>query len=356
MARPKKEETNEKKTGSLMSRLKCACKSEYAQIASDENEFQTREYINSGNYLFNALLSADIRKGFASGKIYTLAGKSAVGKSFLALEAIRQAQILGYTCVLYDSEFSHNDFTNLQERGVQLDKLLYIPIGTVEELRTSIVNILEDITLDDKVMFVFDSIGNLASEKETESALSDDGKTDMSKQKAIKSLFRLITLKCGILQCPVIAIQHTYDSQSFIPQQVVSGGGGILFNSSVIITFTKAQDKDGDGIIGSVVSATNAKNRFSLEKSKVKFKIAYKTGIDPYSGLCEWCEENGVFKKSGRGYEYQDRKIQKSEMDKDFWETLFDNGLAEIINEKFRYSSIFDELVDETDEEFEEIT
>ena len=350
MARPKKnEEATSKPTGSLMNRLKSSSKIDYAVVAAEDESYKTRDFIDSGNYLFNALLSADVRKGYASGKIYTLAGKSAVGKSFLALSAIRQAQAMGYTVVLYDSEFCHNDFDALKERGIKLESLLYIPVTTVEELRNSIVNILEELTTEDKVMFIFDSVGNLASEKEVDSALSNDGKTDMSKQKAIKSLFRLITIKCGMLQCPVIAIQHTYDSQSFIPQSIVSGGGGILFNSSVIITFTKAQDKGTEGVVGSIVTANNTKNRFSLEKAKVKFAISYKGGIDPYSGLCEFCEENGIFKKVGRGYEYNDQKIQKSDMTKDFWETLLNSGLAEIINDKFKYSSISEELLEDFD-------
>lgn len=355
MARPKKE-TNEEipkvKTGGLLSRLKTASKSEYAQAMNVDDDFVTREFIDSGNVMFNVLLSGEYDKGYPSGKVVSLAGVSSVGKTYMGLEALRNAQALGYTAVIYDSEFANNDKEMLKARGINLDQLLYIPVDTVESLKTSLLNLIEEIGADDKVIVLIDSIGNLSTVKELADSIEGSEKKDMTRAAQVKALFRTVTLKAGIKQVPVLTIQHTYTQVgSFIPSQQVSGGSGVLYNSSIIVEFTKAQDKDKDGVVGSIITAKNTKNRFAKEKSKVKFGINYTSGINRYSGLLEWCEESGFFKKDGRGYIYQDKKFQKSDITVDFWETLLAGDLGKALSECYKYQSSTDELLDDIDDE-----
>jgi len=196
--------------GSLLSRLKGASKSEFAVVMGDEDDYQPRDFIDSGNYLFNAMLSGDPYKGYPSGKIVTLAGVSSSGKTFLALEAIKNAQKLGYSAILYDTEFANNDKKVLIDRGVDVDKLLYVPIDTVENLKTSVINVLDEISDEDKVVIVIDSLGNLSTSKEMEVSASGVEKRDMTRAQQLKAFFRTCTLKVGLKHVVMICINHVY--------------------------------------------------------------------------------------------------------------------------------------------------
>lgn len=348
MARPKKEQTEDSpKSGGLLTRLISASKSDYATILEDDDTFATRDWIDSGNVLFNALLSGKWDGGYPSGKITSLCGISSTGKTQMGLEAVKYAQKMGYTVIIYDSEFSLNDKETLKARGIDTNNLLYIPVDTLESLKTSIMNILEDITENDKVIILIDSMGNLSSNTELTQGIQGVEKGDVGRRSAlVKSLMRSVTLKAGIKQVPIIAIQHTYQAiGTYIPQTVIASGSGVTYNSSIIIEFTKAQEKSSDNeVIGAIITAKNFKNRFSIEKAKIKFGISFSKGVGRYSGLAEWCEENGVFEKSGRGYIYKNEKFQKSDLTADFWNKELNDELGEFLNKKFRYQSLSDEL------------
>ena len=350
------EEKEKKKGMSLGQRLKAACNSEYAQDMSEDNRYETRDYIDSGSIMFNVLLSGFYDKGYPAGRIVSLAGLSATGKSMMGIEAVKHAQAKGYTAICFDSEFVWNSREELLARNVDLDKFIYIPVDTIESLRSSILNILDEVTEDDKVIILIDSLGNLTSESEISTAQENTGKSDVGRRAAlVKSLMRTITLKCGLAQIPVIAIQHTYQTiGGMFPQTVVASGSGTLYNSSIIVEFIKSQDKDKDKkVVGAKIRAKNLKNRFSLEKAEVSFGISFSEGVLRYSGLLEWCEANKFFKVSGRGYEYQGQKIQKSDMTPDFWETLLAGELGKKLTEAFKYQSSTDGLLDDVEENIE---
>lgn len=338
--------SEEKTTGlGLLGRLKKAAHVEYADVMSNFDEVQPREFISSGNYLLNCLLAADPNKGMPTGKIMTLAGPPGCGKTFTMFEIFKNAQKLGYTCVLYDSEFANNDKDALTARGIDIDNLLYIPIDTVENLKTSILNLVEEISPDDKVIIGIDSLGNLSTSKEMTDSIDGSDKKDMTRAAVMKALFRTITMKCGIKQIPVIGISHVYAAVgSFIPQNVVGGGSGIQYMSSIVIQMSKAQDKDSAGVVGAVVTAKTDKNRFAKEKSKVKFTINFNTGMNPYSGLLGFFEEEKVFKKEGRSYVYNGEKYGPKQLNKEFWDKELQGNLGEYLKNKFRYCSITDEL------------
>lgn len=346
------EEKEKKKGMSLSERLKKSCGNEYAQNMAEDNLYETKDYIDSGSVMFNVLLSGYYDKGYPTGRIISLAGLSATGKSMMGIEAVKMAQLKGFTAICFDSEFVWNSKEELVSRNVDLEKFVYVPVDTIESLRSSILNILDELTEDDKVIILIDSLGNLTSESELSMAQENTGKGDVGRRAAlVKSLMRTITLKCGLAQIPVIAIQHTYQTiGGMFPQTVVASGSGTLYNSSIIIEFIKSQDKDKDKkVVGAKIRAKNMKNRFSLEKAEVSFGISFTHGVLRYSGLCEWCEANKFFKVSGRGYEYQGQKIQKSDMTPDFWETLLAGELGKKLTEAFKYQSSTDGLIDDED-------
>ena len=358
MAKPKNELKSAigNKSGGLLQKLKKAAKCENAEVMADYDNIEPRDFIDTGNYLLNSLISADPKKGMPSGKIMTLAGPPGCGKSFTALELIKNAQKVGYSAILYDTELANNNKESLKAKGIDIDNLLYIPIGTIEELKTSILNILEEIEEDDKVIIVIDSLGNLSSTKEMEDSLSGSDKKDMTKSAVMKGLFRTITLASGLKQVPIIGISHVYAAVgSFIPQNVVGGGSGIQYMSSIVIQFTKAQDKIGTDVVGAVVTAKTDKNRFAKERSKIKFSINFNTGMNRYAGLLTFCEDEKLFVKDGRSFVYEGTKYSPKELNKEFWETQINGSLGEYIKNKFRYMSVSDDLgLDEMIDDMEE--
>ena len=373
MARMKKETNEEeenkpkkKKSGTLAERMREASGSKYATIVS-EDKYPIREYINTGNYILNCLISADPFGGVPSGRSIQLAGSKGCGKTFLALEILKHAQAVGYTAFIYDSEYANNDNTKLKERGLDTDNIVWSGIETIEDTKTQTLNVLEEIDSEDKAIFMLDSLGNLPSRKELEDSYSGSDKRDMTRPTAIRSLFRTVTMPCGFKNVPYVVINHTYvNTTSFIPSESVGGGGGVAYGSSITVLITKSQLKDGDEIIGARLKCKTDKNRFAKEKKTVTFTIDFDGGLSPTSGLLDYCYENEIFTpnkavpKSGdirkiKSWTYKGEEILTKDMNEEFWVTLLRGELGEILKKDFKYMSAKEELVDPEDvEEFEE--
>lgn len=193
----------------IADRFKKASKCEYAQTFAENDNFEIKEYIDTGNYIFNCLISSDIRKGIPAGRIIQFAGPESVGKSYLSIEAMKNAQKAGYFIIMYDTEFAH-DKQSVIKRGIDPDNFLYIPMDTVEKLKTSILNVIEEAKDNDKIMIVIDSIGNLSTTKELEDSTTGSDKKDMTRPAQLKALFRTCTIKAGLKNIPIIVVNHVY--------------------------------------------------------------------------------------------------------------------------------------------------
>jgi len=208
----------------LRAKMLKACKNPAAGFFDDDDYGKIRDYIDTGSAILNTVISGDPYKGIPSGKIIQMAGMASTGKSFVCLETIRRAQEQGYFIIYYDSE-SATDQESIISRGIDPSMLLYVPIPTVEELTTSILNILEDLGSDDRVMIVIDSLGNLSSTKELEDSTDGKGTRDMTRAQKLKALFRTITVKAGILNVPIMAVNHQYAAiGSYFGGNVTAGG------------------------------------------------------------------------------------------------------------------------------------
>lgn len=286
--------------------------------------------------------------------------------TFLALEAARNAQKAGYFVILYDSEMANNDKQALIQRGLDIENLLYIPVDTVENLKTSLLNIIDEATSDDKLFIVVDSIGNLSTKKELEDSTDGSTTKDMTRPAQLKALFRTVTIKAGIKNVAIIAINHVYAAMnSMFPSSVISGGNGGMYNSSIITEFTKAQEKGADGkMSGALVSSTVSKCRTAKERTKVKFTIDFEEGLSLYSGLQLFCDDEKIFLKEGRSFKLNpamcagvELKVgpvfSSAKMSPAFWEEFLEKYLADYLREKFRYKSISEELNISEDEQEE---
>jgi RecA/RadA recombinase len=364
------EEKDKKKTMSFGQRMQHVCGSEYSQLMGDSepDKYPIRDWLSTGNYLFNAQIAGSPYKGCPSGRVWQLAGLNSVGKTFLMLETVKNAQALGYFFILFETEMANNSKEDLKSRGINTENMLFVPCPTVAELNTQMINILDEISPNDKVIIGVDSIGNISTTKELGDKTSGNDARDFTKQTELRALFRTVTLKAGIKNVPIIVINHVYSQIMGFGGNIISGGEGSLYNSSIISSFTKAQVKgtgkeDKDDTIAAKITSTNVKCRTAKEKTKIQFNIDFESGLTLYSGLFEWCyEDEGLFIKEKNSYyidptkiktvcDTKEKAISKGKMTPDFWEGFLKNGLAEYMEKRFKYQSATEGIVVEDDED-----
>lgn len=291
------------------------------------------DFIHSGNYLFNAQMSGSLFGGFPNCRTIALSGEPGAGKTFLALNACREAQKKGYYIIYCDSEAAVDE-KQFIKFGLDPAKVRYQPVNTPLEFRHFVANLLKQLRdartasrSVPKIMMVLDSLGNLATTKERNDAISGSEKKDMTKQQELRSLFRVITMDLAEAKIPFIMTAHTYAAVgSFIPQDVMGGGGGPLYNASFIAMLYKSQLKekadkaDADSAdvdmkaTGIVVRSKVKKGRFA-RPIQIKFHISFFKGMNPYVGL----EEFISWKNCGveRGILFNEKQHEKwSDADK----------------------------------------
>ena len=251
------------------------------------------EYIGTGNYLLNACISGSLFGGIPNNRSVCFAGPSGTGKTFVLLNAIKKATEMGYQIIFYDSETAVD--TELIKRfGIDPKKLRYEPCNTVQEFRTSITNLTKIISDQKrkgmevpKILVSLDSLGNLASQKEIDDALSGSEKADMTRAKTIKSLFRILGTQLAECKIPFIFTNHTYSGQSFIPIVTAGGGTGPEYFASIILFLRKAQLKENAVKSGIIMTATPNKNRFA-KPTPVKVIIHFDKGMNEFMGLHDY--------------------------------------------------------------------
>lgn len=252
------------------------------------------EYIPTGNYMLNACVSGDLLKGIPNNRSICLSGESGVGKTYLILNMCREAQKKGYFVVFYDSENAVDDDL-AAGFGIDLNMFRYEPVQTVQDFRSNITQFV-DLLIEQKeagneipkVFIALDSAGNLATQKEIDDAKTLSDKSDMSRAKVMKSIFRILMSKLGIIGGSFVFSNHIYKTLDLYAQSVQAGGSGILYGASIILNMTKAKLKESDGSqSGIVVTAKPDKNRF-CKPTVVKFHISYNHGMNPYVGLDEY--------------------------------------------------------------------
>ncbi len=267
--------------------------SEYGETLDKSTISEIDHYIPTGNYHLNACLTGSLFGGYPNNRAVALAGPSGTGKTYLILNAIKQAQKQGYSIVFYDSENAVDK--NLVEKfGIDASKFRYEPCNTVQEFRSS-VTAITDVLIEQKkkgialpkIMVVLDSAGNLATQKEIDDAKTGSSKADMTRAKLLKSTFRIIMTQFGICKIPFLFTNHTYQTQDLFSRQVGGGGTGPEYAASIILFLGKAKLKEGIEQTGIIVTAKPNKNRFA-KPTNIKFHISFNKGMNPYVGLEEY--------------------------------------------------------------------
>ena len=329
---------------------------EYASLVSDGVEAgDVDSFIDTGSYIFNALLSGSIYGGLPSNKITAIAGESATGKTFFLMGMVKSFLDDNPDAgVLYFESESAITQQMVIDRGIDPQRMVIIPVTTVQEFRTQAIKVLDSYLAKNEadrkpIMLCLDSLGMLSTTKEVEDTSDGKETRDMTRAQVLKAAFRVLTLKLGRAKVPMVVTNHTYDSMgSMFPTKEMGGGSGLKYAASSIIFLSKKKDKDGTEVVGNIVHCKNHKSRLTIENKMVDVRLSYDKGLDRYYGLLELAIKYGVFKQVSTRIELPDGKTQ-------FGKTIINNPeeyfteevmkqLDDAAEKEFRYGNIHSEV------------
>jgi RecA/RadA recombinase len=324
---------------------------EYASIVSDGVEAgDVDSFIDTGSYIFNALLSGSIYGGLASNKITAIAGESATGKTFFLMGIVKNFLDKNPNAgVIYFESESAITKQMIVDRGIDPDRMVIMPVTTVQEFRTDSLKVLDGYLLQPEskrqpLFLCLDSLGMLSTTKEVEDTADGKETRDMTRAQVLKAAFRVLTLKLGRAKVPMVVTNHTYDVVgSMFPQKEMGGGSGLKYAASSIIYLSKKKEKDGTEVIGNIIHCKNHKSRLTKENKMVDVRLTYDKGLDKYYGLLELAEKYGIFKKVSTRFELPDGSKQfgktiLSSPDTYFTEEVM-KQLDEAANKEFKYAT-----------------
>jgi len=322
---------------------------EYAGLASEGiTGGDVDSFIDTGSYSFNALLSGSIHGGLPGNRITAIAGEAATGKTFFALGVVKSFLDNDKDAgVIYFESENAISKNMIESRGVDSKRLVVMPVSTVQEFRNQSIKVIDKYLEQPEasrkpMLFVLDSLGMLSTTKEMEDTAAGKETRDMTRSQIVKSTFRVLTLKLGQANVPMIMTNHTYDViGSMFPQKEMGGGSGLKYAASSIIYLGKRKDKDGTEVVGNIIHCKNYKSRITKENAQIDVRLSYKDGLDRHYGLLELAEEAGIFKKVSTRFEMPDgTKVfgkQINENAEKYFTTEILKQIDEYTQKKFTY-------------------
>ena len=304
------------------------------------------DWISTGNFALNYLLSGDFNKGIPVGKVTVFAGESGAGKSYICSgNIVKNAQDQGIFVVLIDTE-NALDEQWLHNLGVDTSesKLLKLNMAMIDDVAKTISTFMADYkTLPDgerpKVLFVVDSLGMLLTPTDVNQFEAGDMKGDMGrKPKALTALVRNSVNFFGSFNVGMVCTNHTYASQDmFDPDDKISGGQGFIYASSIVVAMKKMklkEDEDGNKIsdvMGIRAGCKVMKTRYAKPFEGMQIKIPYETGMNPYSGMVDLAEKRGLLKKEGNSLVFVSSDGEVIKQFRKKWEANEDGCLDKIM-------------------------
>jgi RecA/RadA recombinase len=351
----------------------------YATFLNDSTLSEVDEWIDTGNYALNAIISGSLFGGIPKGRIVQFAGPSMCGKSYFILQILANAQKMGMTVVIFDSENAINQKTAIAF-GLDPSKVKYITSVTVEQTKNAIYKFLKGVKekgLEGKFIIAIDSLANLQSEMdltrmEKESVSSDMG----SKAKAVKSLLTTCTNMSTITKTPIIFSNHVFDNPAQMFPSIennIACGKSCIYLPSVTVQLARKLVADDDGktldsklavaqkkYSGIVVRALTTKNRFMKQYLECEMYLSFSTGLNRYYGLLEIMKGMGVVENKGSiYYDWNGEKLgfyKAWRNNKDLWDNTLLPELESRIKKEWSYGNLKeDEEIPEEDEEIPEM-
>ena len=314
---------------------------EYASLANDGIESgDVSDFIDTGSYIFNALLSGSLYGGLPQNKITALAGESATGKTFFVLGMCKHFLDNNPDAgVIYFESESALTKDLIEKRGIDTKRMVVMPVTTVQEFRTQSLRVLDSYLEQDEadrkpLLLVLDSLGMLSTTKEVEDTEAGKETRDMTRAQVTKAAFRVLTLKLGKAKVPLVITNHTYDVVgSMFPQKEMGGGSGLKYAASTIIYLSKKKDKDGTEVVGNIIHCKTHKSRLSKENSMVDVRLSYEKGLDRYYGLLDLAIKHGIFKQVSTRIELPDGTKQYAKTINNDPEKYFTDDIMQQLDE-----------------------
>ena len=310
-----------------------------SEIVSKSKFFTKKDMVKTQVPALNVALSGELDGGFSPG-LTLWCGPSKHFKSMFSL-LMAKAYMDKYPesiLVLYDCEFG-TPLAYFDSLGIDTSRVVHTPIMNMEEFKFDVIKQLENLERGDRIVFVIDSLGNMASKKEVDDAIEGKSAADMSRAKQMKSIFRMITPYLNRLDIPMIGVNHIYMTQELYSKPIVSGGTGIYLSADNIYILGRQQEKDGTELMGWNFIINVEKSRHVVEKSKIPITVKFDSGLSPWSGLLDMALEAGAVVKPSNGWysrvdletgEVEDKKYRIKDTDnKEFW-------MPVLMNKEFR--------------------
>ena len=335
---------------SILDKIKKNSSIKESAILSKSKFFTQKDMIPTSVPIINVALSGRLDGGLTPGltmwagpsKHFKTAFSLLMAKSYL--DKYPDAALL-----FYDSEFGTPQ-SYFDSFGIDTNRVLHTPLTDIEQLKIDVMQQLAELERDDKLIIVIDSIGNLASRKEVNDAL--EGKTvgDMSRAKAVKSLFRMVLPHLTMKDVPMIVVNHTYMEIGMFPKAIVGGGTGSYYSADNIFILGRQQEKEGTEVVGYNFIINVEKSRYVKEKSKIPVSVSFDGGISRWSGLLDLALDAGLVVKPTNGWysrvdvstgEIEDKKYRIKETDtKDFWMPMITSEKFQTyVKEKYQIAS-----------------
>lgn len=312
----------------------------------------TIEFVDTGSYVLNGLMSGTILGGFAKGKVTCLAGEESTGKSFFAISFVKSFldNNPNGRVIYFDTEFAQQK-ADFIKRGIDMDRCSILKITTVEEFRNKAITILngyEKVKDREKtpMMFVLDSLGQLQNEGALEKLNNNTTNFDRGLHaKLLKAVFAGLTRPLGLLQVPLIVTNHIYTVAAANPMaqptKVITGGSGLKYTTSSIVMLSKYRIRDDvetSEFSGVRIVAQNSKSRFAKEGKKVDIVIDFAKGLDRYTGLLDFAVKYGIIEVVSKSFYLlpnDEKKYRRKEIEANP-SKFFTKEILEKLDEKFQ--------------------
>jgi RecA/RadA recombinase len=346
----------------MMSSVFDAIKKEnrYASDGSEGFHSDTKWWVDTGSYMFNALLSGSFFKGFPGNKIVGFAGANSSGKTQITLNILKNfldANPINHV-VYYDSEGAIT--TDMILGFKEPKRILHVVVPSANFFKNSIYKAIRTIEEERErkvfinYLIVLDSLGTLSLESDTENVLKDKDTADMGKRaQYLKEIFRKLTPQLSILQVPMIVTAHTYDSMSLYSSKQISGGGGLQYAANTIVEFSPSKLKKENEVVGINITAKCRKGRSTIQYKTTEMALMHHGGMLRYYYLLDFALDRGYLIKGGNKIKMKDGSLMsKKEIDKSpdkFFTEPFLKELDIYANDYFMYSQINENV--ELDEE-----
>ena len=331
---------------SILDKIKKNSSIKDSAILSKSKFFTQKDMIATAVPAINIALSGKLDGGLTPG-LTMWAGPSKHFKTAFSL-LMAKSYMDKYpdaALLFYDSEFGTPQ-SYFDSFGIDTERVLHTPLTDIEQLKFDVMKQLTELERGEHLIIVIDSIGNLASKKEVEDALSEKSVADMSRAKQVKSLFRMVTPHLSLKDIPMIVVNHTYMEIGMFPKAIVGGGTGSYYSADNIFILGRQQEKEGTEITGYNFIINVEKSRYVKEKSKIPVSVSFDGGISKWSGLLDIALESKHVVKPSNGWyskvnsetgEVEEKKYREKDTNtSEFWTSILaDQTFQEYVSNKY---------------------